>query len=108
MKGMKCKCGFASVSEKVKCPKCGRLMKPAEWPDDGKVLSFIPLQATPEGLDNPYNLVLVEMADKGPKVVCWTSGKLKEDEEVSVTDRSGKLFCSPKASLKFVLQDVKS
>ncbi len=109
MKGMKCRCGYASVSEKTRCPRCGRQMKAAEWPDQGKVLSFTPLQAIPEGLENPYNLVLVELDEKGPKVVCWTSGRLKEPEEVVVTELNGKLICAPKTKLKFVLgEETKS
>ena len=105
MKGMKCRCGFASVSEKTRCPRCGRQMEEAEWPDQGKVLSFTPLHAIPEGLDDPYNLVLVEIAEKGPKIVCWTSGKLKEEDEVSVADWNGKLICTPKTELEFKLKE---
>jgi uncharacterized OB-fold protein len=98
MKGMKCRCGFASVSQKAKCPRCGNQMKPAEWPDEGKVLSFTALHAVPEGLSDRYNLVLVEVARKGPKVICWTPRELDEEEEVSVIDRDGKLFCFPRTT----------
>ena len=106
MKGMKCKCGFASVSEKTRCPRCGRQMRAEEWPDHGKVASFTALQAVPEGFDVPYNLALVEIAEKGPKVVCWTSGRLKEQDEVSVADLNGKLICTPKTGLKFELKEL--
>jgi len=97
---MKCRCGFATVSKKLKCPRCGRLMTSSEWPDEGKVLSFTELQAIPEGFENPYNLVLVELAGKGPKIVCWTSGTLRENDRVTVADWSGKYICSPKLDLK--------
>jgi uncharacterized OB-fold protein len=104
MKGMKCKCGFATVSQKAKCPRCGKMMKPSEWPDEGRVLSFTPLQAVPEGLENPYNLVLVAIDEKGPKLACWTSGKLKVNDEVTVTDWEGKYICAPKTELKSELK----
>lgn len=100
MKGMKCKCGYATNSQRAKCPKCGRLMKPAEWADEGKVLSFTPLQAIPEGMLDPYNLALVEIDGKGPKVVCWTQGKLTERENVLVTESAGNLMCVPKSGPK--------
>ena len=104
MKGMNCKCGFSTVSLKNKCPRCGRMMKSAEWPDEGKVLSFTPLQAIPEGLENPYNLALVALEEKGPKIPCWTSGTLKENDEVTVSDWQGKYICALKTDLKFELK----
>lgn len=104
MKGKKCKCGFATVSDKLKCPRCGKLMTSSEWPDEGRVLSFTELHAIPEGFENPYNLVLVEIAEKGPKIVCWTSGTLRENETVIVTDWSGKYICAPKTGLRLDLQ----
>lgn len=71
-------------------------MKADEWPDEGRVLSFARLQAMPEGLQDPYNMALVEIED-GPKLVCWTSGTLKENDEVSITEVGGRYICSPKA-----------
>lgn len=100
MKGMKCRCGFASISQKTKCPRCGNQMKPSEWPDEGRVLSFTALRAVPEGLDSAYDLALVEVDRKGPKIVCWTSEKLKEEAKVSVADLDGRLFCSAKKTLR--------
>lgn len=94
MKGTKCKCGFATVSGRKACPKCGRVMEEAEWPDEGRVLSFTRLQAEPEGLKEPHNLVLVGIA-KGPKLVCWTTATLDEDDEVAIADMGGKYFCNP-------------
>jgi uncharacterized OB-fold protein len=82
------------VASRRTCPKCGRTMEEAEWPDEGRVLSFTQLQAFPEGLKQPHNLVLVGI-EKGPKIVCWTTSTLKEDDEVTITDVSGKYFCSP-------------
>jgi uncharacterized OB-fold protein len=97
MKGMKCRCGFATTSQRNKCPKCGRLMTPAEWADVGKVLSFTRLQAVPEGMSDPYDLVLVGIDRKGPKVVCWAKDKLDENEGVLVTESGGKYLCVPKS-----------
>ena len=106
MKGMKCRCGFATVSDKKLCPRCGKRMKSAEWPDEGKVQSFTRLQAIPEGLPDPYNLALVAVT-KGPKIVCWTSGTLREDDAVTITERKGKYLCSPKTELDFKLDTSK-
>ena len=77
-------------------------MKPAEWPDEGKVLSFTRLHAVPEGFEDPYNLALVGV-NKGPKVVCWTSGTLFEEDPVTIMQRNGLYFCSLKATLDFKL-----
>ncbi len=79
-------------------------MKPDEWQNEGRVLSFTQLQAVPEGLSDPYNLALVAV-EKGPKLVCWTSGTLKENDEVSITEINGKYLCSLKAPLSFELKD---
>lgn len=107
MKGSKCRCGFATVSDRRVCPRCGKVMKTAEWPDEGKVLSFTRLQAIPEGLTDPYNLALVAVK-KGPKLVCWTSGTLRENDEVNITEIKGKLLCAPKSDLTFHLEKIKS
>ncbi len=92
MKGCKCRCGLATVGERLRCPRCGKPMRPAEWPDHGKVLSFAMLQVVPEGLDERYNLALVGVP-RGPKVVCWTRIVLREDELVRISDRDGMFFC---------------
>jgi len=79
-------------------------MKPLEWSDEGRVLSFTKLQAVPERFKNKYNLVLVGIK-KGPKLVCWSSGALKTDDEVSITEMNGKFFCSSKSELKLELDE---
>ena len=99
-KGLKCRCGYKTVAEKLRCPKCGRQMKPADWKDKGKVLSFTYLNAIPEGFSDPYNLALVEIED-GPKMVCWTSGRLKENDIVVITQHDGKYICKPMTALDF-------
>jgi len=105
LKGSKCKCGFATLSDKRICPRCGKRMRPEEWPDEGKVLSFTRLQAIPEGLEDPYNMALVGI-EKGPKVICWTSGTLKEKDEVRITEVKGRYICVPKSSLGFKLPET--
>lgn len=82
-------------------------MKPDEWPDEGKVLSFTRLQAIPEGLQDPYDLALVNIED-GPKIICWTSGTLKVDDEVAVTEMKGKFLCNPKPTLEFRLEELRN
>ena len=69
-------------------------MDDTEWPDVGRVLSFTRLQAVPEGLKEPHNLVLVGV-EKGPKLVCWTKSELNEDDQVTIADLDGKYFCAP-------------
>lgn len=81
-------------------------MKNADWPDEGTVLSFTRLQAIPEGLPDPYNLALVAVT-KGPKVVCWTSGTLRENDQVTIVERKGKYLCSPRTGLAFKLDESK-
>jgi uncharacterized OB-fold protein len=103
---MKCRCGFATISDKALCPRCGKRMKPAEWPDEGTVLSFTRLQAIPEGLPDPYNLALVTVA-KGPKLVCWTSGTLHEKDPVTIVEQKGKYLCSLRTDLDFKLDESK-
>jgi uncharacterized OB-fold protein len=75
-------------------------MKPAEWADEGKVLSFTPLHVIPEGMMDPHNLALVEIDRKGPKIVCWTQGRLTESENVLVTESGGRFTCAPKPGSK--------
>jgi len=104
MKGSKCRCGFATVADRRKCPRCGKALTPKEWPDEGKVLSFEELQVTPEGFDAPFNLALVGV-EEGPKVICWTSGRLKVDDQVTISDKSSRFVCSPKTELRFELDE---
>jgi uncharacterized OB-fold protein len=70
-------------------------MKPSEWPDEGKVLSFTRLQTIPEGLKDPHNLALVAI-ENGPKLICWTPGTLKENDSVKIVEQKGTMLCGPK------------
>ena len=96
MKGMKCKCKYATVSSKTKCPRCGRQMNPAEWPDEGKLLSFTELRTIPEGFENRYDMALVMIENGGPKVICWTTEKPKVGDLVTVSEWKGKYLCALK------------
>lgn len=95
MKGSKCRCGYANTSYTRICPRCGKPMKASEWPDEGKVLSFARLQAIPEGLKDRYNLALVAI-ENGPKLICWTSDTLEENDEVTIVEQKGNTFCTTK------------
>lgn len=95
MKGSKCRCGYATTSHRSICPRCGKKMRPSEWPDEGRVLSFTRLRAIPEGLKEPYDLALVAV-EHGPKLICWTSGTLNENDSVTIVEEKGNMFCSPK------------
>ena len=103
MRGSKCKCGFSTISMRKVCPRCGRIMEEAEWPNEGRVLSFTKLDAVPEGLKERYNLALVGI-DKGPRLVCWSKSTLNDNEVVTISDVSGKYFCNP-VDLSFKLEE---
>jgi hypothetical protein len=69
-------------------------MRPEEWPDEGRVLSHASLGVVPNGLDKPYDLVLVGI-DKGPKLLCWSSLPVKIEDLVKIEREDGSYFCSP-------------
>lgn len=100
MKGSKCKCGFATTSIKTRCPRCGREMKPSEWEEKGRVLSFVGMQVVPEGLDHSYDAALVGIDNEGPKIICWTADRLEVNDEVAVSESKGKYMCSPRPEAK--------
>jgi uncharacterized OB-fold protein len=76
------------------------MMKASTWKEKGMVLSFVELQATPQGINGTYNMALVAIEDDGPKIICWTNDTLKDDEEVIVTESDGKYTCSSTADPK--------
>ncbi len=104
MKGSKCRCGFATLSDRRLCPRCERRMKLEEWADEGRVLSFTRLQTVPEGLQEPHDMVLVQV-EKGPKLVCGTTRALKENDEVRITEADGKYMCEPRAGPELEPED---
>lgn len=104
MKGSRCRCGFATLSDRRLCPRCERRMKPEEWADEGKVLSFTRLQAVPEGLQEPHDMALVQV-EKGPKLVCWTTRALKENDIVRIVDADGKYMCELTSGPKLGSED---
>lgn len=95
MKGSRCRCGYATTSQRRVCPRCGKKMHPSEWPDEGKVISFTRLQVIPEGLKDRYDMALVALEEEGPRVICWTSASLKVDDQVEIAEDKGNMFCVP-------------
>lgn len=69
-------------------------MKSSEWQEKGRVLSFVEFRMNSKGLDGPHHMALVEIEDDGPKIICWTTDILKDDEEVVVVESDGRYTCS--------------
>lgn len=94
MKGAKCRCGFASSAVRTRCPRCHKIMRKAEWPNRGKVLSFTTLSVVPNGFDMPMNLVMVAV-EKGPKITGWSKAQLGVGDEVEISEHDGQYLFSP-------------
>lgn len=67
-------------------------------------MSYTELQVVPDGLAEPYDMVLVAIP-KGPKVICWASRKLNQSDEVVVTEKDGRFFCNLKSELRFDIDE---
>jgi len=97
VKGKRCRCGFATLAPKPRCPRCGKVTSDAEWKDIGVVLSSARLKSPPEGLKVPMALVLVEIDGKGPKVTCWSEDDLVAGDMVALVDTgAGTYTCKKK------------
>lgn len=94
MRGSKCKCGFATTSKRARCPRCGKEMMPSTWGQKGKVQSFVELRVAPQGIEGSHNMVLVAIEDDGPKIICWTTEILKDNDDVVVSESDGKFLCA--------------
>lgn len=94
IEGFECKCGYKTISKNTDCPRCGRIMIPRKFFDEGKVLSFVKLGVLPENHTELMNLAMVEI-DDGPKIVCWADASLKMEQRVRVFKSDGILQCSP-------------
>jgi len=94
MLGSICTCGFKTISIKESCPRCGRIMTRKEFPDYGKVLSYVKLGVLPEGLQTAMNLAMVEIVD-GPQLPCWTTSQLSIGEYVKVFLEDESFRCEP-------------
>ncbi|MEM4262507.1 MAG: hypothetical protein QW505_02010 [Thermoplasmata archaeon] len=94
MKGSVCKCGFKTISLDIPCPRCGKTMSPQEFPDSGRVLSYVKLGIPPEKRIRPMDLVMVEILD-GPKIVCWTNSEITKDQVVRIKMEDGIFLCEP-------------
>jgi uncharacterized OB-fold protein len=95
MKGLKCRCGFATTANRIRCPRCGKQMRVTEWPNVAKVLAFVKLGVIPDGHELPMDLLMLQVED-GPKLVCWTDTKMSEGEEVNFTQVDRTYICSPR------------
>ena len=94
MKGSACKCGFKTISLSSICPRCGKTMSSQEFPDSGRVLSYVKLGVFPEKRNYPMDLVMVELLD-GPKIVCWANSEISKDQVVRIKTEDGILRCEP-------------
>lgn len=92
IEGFECKCGFKSMAKGPECPRCGRIMSPRKFFDEGKILSFVQLNVKVGHRDKPMNMVMVEI-DNGPKLICWAEGKLSAEQRVRVFSEDGLLLC---------------
>ncbi len=97
MKGRKCRCGFATLADKARCPRCGKATVEAEWQDSGRVLSSVRLDEAPKGFVGPMDLVMVAVEGDGPKVTCWSSERLAPGDGVALEGHgTGPYTCSRK------------
>lgn len=93
MKGKKCKCGYATLGKKPRCPRCGKVSSDAEWKDVGKVLSAAKLRKIPDGFKVPMTLTVIEIDGKGPKVTCWSEDALSVGDSVLIANIGGEYIC---------------
>lgn len=93
MKGKKCRCGFATVASRPRCPRCGKVTSDAEWKDEGTVMTVANLRKVPDGFNVPMALAVVQIDGKGPKVVCWTEDDLAVGDPVAVIDMGRTYLC---------------
>lgn len=84
VKGRTCTCGFATVADKIACPRCGKTTLETEWEDRGRVLSYVKLESVPDGYAEPMGLATVEIDAKGPKIACWSKDDLAVGTVVAV------------------------
>ncbi|MBE0518787.1 MAG: hypothetical protein IH630_06140 [Thermoplasmata archaeon] len=98
LKGSKCRCGFAVNTVSIKCPKCGKNMKSAEWADEGTIISCVEVGFSPEGEHGPMNIALVQVAGRGPKVICWTDACFSTGDAVTISEPAKQRYLCRKAS----------
>ncbi len=97
LKGSKCRCGFALNTKSIKCPKCGKNMKPAEWADEGTIISCVKVGFPPEGECGPMNIALVQVTGRGPKVICWTDVCFSTGDAVTISEPTKQRYLCQKA-----------
>ena len=93
MKGKRCRCGFATLTDKARCPRCGKITRETEWAGLGTVLASVRLDEVPKACEGPMDLALIEVDGKGPKIACWSTDRLKAGERVAVDVGAGICTC---------------
>ena len=105
MRGLKCRCGFATTADRMRCPRCGKHMRTAYWPNRGRVLAFIKLDVIPSGQEFPMDLLMLEVKD-GPKFICWTDTPFSTGDEVTFVQLGNSYICSPTHEFQHMTDDV--
>ncbi|UCE91136.1 MAG: hypothetical protein JSV90_06865 [Methanobacteriota archaeon] len=105
MRGYKCKCGFATVADRMRCPRCGKHMKLTYWPNRGKVLAYVRLGVFPKGGEFPMDLLMIEVED-GPKLACWTDLPFSKGDDITFVQLEDNYICSPQCEIKKVEHKV--
>ncbi len=98
MRGYKCKCGFATIADRPRCPRCGKRMRLTYWPNKAKVLAYVRLGVFPKGQEFPMDLLMVEV-EEGPKLACWTDLQFARGDEVTFVQLENDYICSPKCDV---------
>ncbi len=97
IEGAECQCGKKVVPFRKLCPVCGRTMSNVEFRDEGSVLTYTTLHATPEGFESPIRLAMVELKE-GAHLICGVKdGKdFKIGDDVNVKKDGELYFCQLK------------
>ena len=107
MKGLKCKCGFATTAIRLRCPRCEKHMRVAYWPNQGRVLAFIKLDIIPDGQEFPMDLLMLEVKD-GPKFICWTDTPFSKGDIVTFVQLGSSYICSPAQDVEDITRGIDS
>lgn len=68
--GLRCTvCGFATLLPQVVCPSCGGTLRGETFSSTGTVWSTTRVHVPVPGLEPPYGLAYVDLADAGPRVL---------------------------------------
>lgn len=107
MKGSICRCGFATTATRPRCPRCGKRMKSAYWPNQGTVSAFVRIGVTAEGHEFPTNLLMVQVPD-GPKIACLTDTAFSVGDSVTFVQLDEGYICSPTCDIEDLVSAEKA